>query len=307
MRPIQILLNNLLYDFSQSTIPADNVDQEYIEKPKRWDISFIKRFMVFLGPISSIFDFLTFFIMLIFFKATEPLFQTAWFLESLSTQTLVIFVIRTKKSPFYKSKPSRLLLLSSITIVTFALILPFTPVGALFKFVAPPYMFFFVLAGLIAAYLMLVEVVKRWFYKRYAYRLEQVLIPPRKIGLYFSKTARLIQNMVAIICLRFESEISIDSLVENLTDNLGYPLDAEQIFHNLNHLRRAGLITINWREKTVKREKAMKEYVMKHVTTDFWPKISEDWRRISAFIQTKYGKVNQEFQEILEREIHLRT
>ncbi|MGB9854694.1 MAG: magnesium-translocating P-type ATPase, partial [Candidatus Bathyarchaeales archaeon] len=307
MLPTQILLNNLLYDFSQSTIPTDNVDQEYIEKPKRWDTSFIKRFMVFLGPISSIFDFLTFFIMLIFFNATEPLFQTAWFIESLSTQTLVIFVIRTKKSPFYKSKSSRLLLLSSIAIVTFALILPFTPLGAIFKFVAPPYTFFFVLAGLIAAYLVLVEAVKKWFYKRYSYRLEQVLIPPRKIGLYLSKTARLIQNMVAIICLRFESEISIDSLVENLADNLSYPIDAEQIFHNLNHLRRAGLITINWREKTVKREKAIKDYVMKHVVSDLWPRISEDWRRISAYIQAKYGNANQEFQELLEREILLRT
>jgi Mg2+-importing ATPase len=307
MLPTQILLNNLLYDFSQSTIPADNVDQEYIEKPKRLDISFIKRFMVFLGPISSIFDFLTFFIMLLFFNATEPLFQTAWFIESLSTQTLVIFVIRTKKSPFYKSKPSRLLLFSSIAIVAFALILPFTPLGVLFKFVAPPYTFFFVLAVLIGSYLMLVEVVKRWFYKRYAYRLEQVLIPPRKIGLYLSKTARLIQNMIAVICLRFESEISIDHLIEDLTNSLGYPLEAEQVFHNLNHLRRAGLITINWREKTVRREKAMKEYVMKHVTSDLWPKISEDWRRINAYIQAKYGKVNQEFQELLEREIRLRT
>ncbi len=307
MLPTQILLNNLLYDFSQSTIPTDNVDQEYIEKPKRWDIFFIKRFMVFLGPISSIFDFLTFFIMLIFFNAKEPLFQTAWFIESLSTQTLVIFVIRTKKSPFYKSKPSKLLLFSSIAIVAFALILPFTPLRTLFKFVTPPYAFFLVLAGLIGSYLVLVEVVKKWFYKRYAYRLEQVLIPPRKIGIYLSKTTRLIQNMIAVICLRFESEISIDSLIEDLTNSLGYPLEAEQVFHNLNHLRRGGLVTINWREKTVKREKAVKEYVTKHVTSDLWPKVSEDWRRISAFIQAKYGKVNREFQELLEREIYLRT
>jgi Mg2+-importing ATPase len=307
MLPTQILLNNLLYDLSQSTIPTDNVDQEYIEKPKRWDISFIKRFMIFLGPISSIFDFLTFFIMLLFFNATEPLFQTAWFLESLSTQTLVIFAIRTKKSPFYKSKPSRLLLLNSIVIVAFALILPFTPLGALFRFVAPPYTFLIVLAGLIGAYLMLVEIVKKWFYRRYAYRLEQILIPPRKIGLYLSKTAKLIQHMVAMICLRFENEISIDSLTEDLKNSLGYTLDAEQIFHNLNHLRRAGLISINWREKTIKREKAMKDYVVKHVTSSFWPRISEDWRRISATIQAKYKKVNQEYQELLNREFYLRA
>jgi len=299
MSATQILLNNLLYDLSQSTIPTDEVDQEYIEKPKRWDMFFIRRFMIFLGPISSIFDFLTFFIMLLVFNATEPLFQTAWFIESLSTQTLVIFVIRTRKSPFYKSKPSRPLLLSSIAIVAFALILPFTPLGAIFKFVEPPYTFFIVLAVLIGAYLALVEVVKSWFYGRYAYRLEQALIPPRKIGLYLSKTARLVQDMVAIICLRFESEISLDSLLEDLRNVIGYPLDLEQAFHNLQHLRRAGLITINWRERTIKREKSLKEYVEKHVSSDFWPKISEDWRRIGFLIRTKYGRVNPEHEALL--------
>jgi len=180
MLPIQILLNNLLYDLSQSTIPTDNVDSEYIEKPKRWDISFIRKFMMFLGPISSIFDFLTFFIMLFVFNATEPLFQTAWFIESLSTQTFILFVIRTRKTPFYKSRPSRLLLFSSLSIVGVALIIPLTPLGALFRFVEPPFTFFIILAGLIGAYMMLVEIVKKWFYKRYAYRLEQVLVPQKK-------------------------------------------------------------------------------------------------------------------------------
>jgi Mg2+-importing ATPase len=175
MLPIQILLNNLLYDLSQSTIPTDKVDQEYIEKPKRWDISFIRKFMIFLGPISSIFDFLTFFIMLLVFNATEPLFQTAWFLESLSTQTLVIFVVRTRKTPFYKSKPSRLLLLSSLSVLAVAFIMPLTPLGELFRFVEPPFAFFIILAGLIGVYLTLVEIVKKWFYKRYSYRLERVL------------------------------------------------------------------------------------------------------------------------------------
>jgi len=173
MRPIQILLNNLLYDLSQSTIPTDNVDEEYLEKPKRWDISFIRRYMVALGPISSIFDFLTFFIMLLIFNATEPLFQTAWFMESLFTQTLIIFVIRTRRTPFYKSKPGKLLLLSSLGALAGALILPYTPLGALFSFVEPPALFFVILAGLVTVYLLMVEAVKKWFYRRYSYRLEQ--------------------------------------------------------------------------------------------------------------------------------------
>jgi Mg2+-importing ATPase len=174
MLPIQILLNNLLYDLSEATIPTDNVDPEYIEKPKKLDISYIRRFMIILGPISSIFDFLTFFVMLFVFKTDVQLFQTAWFIESLCTQTLVIFIIRTRRTPFYKSKPSKPLLLSSLSIVGLALLIPFIPhLGALFEFEAPPLSFYIVLAGLIGAYLALVEIIKKMFYKRYAHLLEQ--------------------------------------------------------------------------------------------------------------------------------------
>jgi Mg2+-importing ATPase len=300
MLPIQIFLNNLLYDFSQTTITTDNVDQEYVEKPKRWDISFIRKFMIFLGPVSSIFDFLTFFIMLLVFQANEPLFQTAWFLESLCTQTLVIFVIRTRRTPFYKSKPSKLLLLSSLSIVGFALILPFTPVAELFHFAKPPFTFFLVLAGLIGAYLVLTETVKKWFYNRYAYRLEQVLIPKRRVGLYLSKTGRLVQDMVAIICLRPEDEISIDSLIDDLMRSVSYPLDIDQVYRSIQHLRRARLVSVNWHQRTIKRETPLKEYVKKQVmANELWPKISEDWRKICDNIQDKYNKVNPEYQSLL--------
>ena len=300
MLPIQILLNNMLYDFSQSAITTDSVDVEYVEKPKRWDISFIRNFMIFLGPVSSIFDFLTFFIMLLVFSASEPLFQTAWFIESLCTQTLVIFVIRTRRTPFYKSKTGRLLLLSSLSIVGFALVLPFTPLGDLFHFVRPPLAFFLVLAVLIGAYLALAEAVKRWFYKRYAYRLEQVLIPKKRAGLYLSKTARLMQDMVAVICLRFEDEISIDSLLDDLKGSVSYHLDQELFSHNLQHLRRAGLISFDWRRRIIKREKPMKDYVTKQVmTSELWPRIAGDWQKISDTIQSKHNKVNMEYQNIL--------
>jgi len=177
MLPIQILLNNLLYDFSELAIPTDNVDPEYLSKPKRWDILFIRRFMIYIGPISSIFDFLTFFIMLLVFHATASLFQTAWFLESLASQTLVIFIIRTRKIPFYKSRPSRLLSLSTLGIVAFAMIIPFTPIGKLFQFEEPPFRFFVILAGLLIFYLVLVELVKRWFYRHYSYGYDTVSRP----------------------------------------------------------------------------------------------------------------------------------
>jgi Mg2+-importing ATPase len=177
MLPIQILLNNLLYDFSEIAIPTDNVDPEYIKKPKRLDISYIRNFMIFFGPISSIFDFLTFFIMLQLFRGFSPfesLFQTAWFIESLCTQTLVIFAIRTRRSPFYKSKPSMTLLLASLSVVTVAIILPFIPIlNDWFSFTRPPFAFFVFLVGFVAAYLFMVEILKRWFYRRFANRLDQ--------------------------------------------------------------------------------------------------------------------------------------
>ena len=177
MTAIQILLNNLLYDLSEATIPTDNVDDEYIQKPKKLDISYIRRFMVTMGPVSSIFDFITFFLLLVVFKATIPVFQTAWFIESLLTQTLVVFVLRTRKTPFWKSKPGKYLVISCLTVIAVALALPYTPLGAIFNFTPPPATFYLVLAGLILAYLFLVEVVKKWFLKRYAYRLEQIFAP----------------------------------------------------------------------------------------------------------------------------------
>jgi Mg2+-importing ATPase len=167
MLPIQILLNNLLYDVSQSTIPTDNVDAEYVEKPKKLNVSYIRKFMIVFGPISSLFDFLTFLVMLYIFNANAPLFQTAWFIESLATQTLIIFVIRTNKTPFWKSKPSRLLLLSTVGVVGVNLILPFTPIGKLFGLVEPPLLFYVALAILVISYLLCVEFVKKLFYKRY--------------------------------------------------------------------------------------------------------------------------------------------
>ncbi|MCX8153000.1 MAG: magnesium-translocating P-type ATPase [Candidatus Bathyarchaeota archaeon] len=301
MLPIQILLNNLLYDFSQSAITTDNVDADYVEKPKRWDIHFIRNFMIFLGPISSIFDFLTFFIMLLIFKATEPLFQTAWFIESLCTQTLVIFVIRTRSSPFYKSKPSKLLLLSSMSIMGFALVIPFTPLGNLFHFVAPPPAFFLALAVLVGVYLLLAEGTKKWFYKRYGYRLEQVLIPKRTTSIYVSATARLMQDMVAVICLRAEEENSVDSILDDLKGSVNYPIDLELFVHNIQNLRRVGLISVNLRKRTIKREKSIRDYVMQQVmNSKVWPRVVDDWRRIGNTILKRHGKLNTEYQGFLE-------
>jgi Mg2+-importing ATPase len=172
MLPTQILLNNLLYDLSQTTITTDHVDESYVEKPKKMNIRFIRRFMIWFGPISSLFDFLTFFIMMWVFSASQGLFQTGWFLESLTTQTLVVFIIRTQLVPFWRSRPSKYLVATCLAILIFAFALPYTPIGALFGFTPPPLIFYPLLAALVFTYLAMVEGVKLLFYRRYIHLLE---------------------------------------------------------------------------------------------------------------------------------------
>ncbi|MCX7706282.1 MAG: HAD-IC family P-type ATPase [bacterium] len=169
MLPIQILLNNFLYDLSQIAIPADDVDNEYLLRARPWNVEYIKKFMVIIGSVSSVFDFLTFGVLLFIFKASESLFHTGWFLESLCTQTLVIHIIRTGKIPFVESKPAQLLVFTSIYIVTLGIVIPFTPLGKHFGFVQPPLGYFFVLILIVATYLFMVQMVKQWFIKKFGY------------------------------------------------------------------------------------------------------------------------------------------
>lgn len=169
MLPIQVLLNNFLYDVSQVAIPTDELDEEYVLKARPWNIDYIRKFILILGPISSIFDFITFGVLLWIFHAQQPLFNTGWFMESLCTQTLVIHIIRTGKIPFIQSVPSQFLIFTSIYIVTIGMILPYTPWGGYFKFIMPPAMFFVALVLILAAYLALMQFVKTWFIKKYGY------------------------------------------------------------------------------------------------------------------------------------------
>lgn len=166
MLPTQILLNNFLYDLSQVTIPTDNVDATYIEKPHRWNISLIRDFMIFIGPISSVFDFLTFWVMLAIFHASETLFHTGWFVESLATQTLVLFIIRTGGNPL-GSRPSRPLTVTTLLIVLLGMLLPFSPLAPALGFTPLPLLYFLFLVFAIAVYLLLVEIVKRWLMRRF--------------------------------------------------------------------------------------------------------------------------------------------
>jgi Mg2+-importing ATPase len=168
MLPTQILLNNFLYDTSQVAVPGDNVDPALLHKPKRWQIGFIRQFMTIIGPISSIYDFLTFGVLLWFFHASTnaPLFRTGWFVESLATQTLVVFVIRTAGNPF-SSRPSGRLLMSVVAITIVGAVLPYTPLGPLLGFTPLPASLLAAIALLALTYLCLVQVVKTWFYRRH--------------------------------------------------------------------------------------------------------------------------------------------
>ena len=167
MLPLQILLNNFLYDLSEIPIPLDSVDAEYLNRPRHWDIGFIRNFMVVVGPVSSLFDFLTFFVMRHILHANEALFHTGWFIESLATQVLVIFIIRTRRNPL-RSRPSPWLMVTSLAVVAVAIVLPVTPVGVHLGFVPPPPAFFLILAGMVAVYLLAVEGVKQWFYQHFS-------------------------------------------------------------------------------------------------------------------------------------------
>jgi Mg2+-importing ATPase len=161
--PVQILLNNLLYDISEIAIPLDRVDEAELRRPRVWDMAQLRRFMLVFGPISSLFDLLTFGVLIVLLNADAAMFRTGWFIESLATQLLVIFVIRTRR-PFTASRPHPLLAAMSLAMVAVAFVLPFTPAGRLVGFVAPPLPYLALLALLVVLYLLLAEYGKHWFF-----------------------------------------------------------------------------------------------------------------------------------------------
>jgi len=169
MLPVQILANNMLYDFSQMTIPTDKVDEDHLSKPKKWNFKNIKRFILFFGPISSLFDYATFFVMLYVFHAwgNPALFHTGWFVESLLTQTLIVHIIRTSKIPFFQSWASWPLIISTICVISVGIYLPFSPFAGALKFLPlPPLYFVLLFIGLIL-YFLITQFLKMYFIKKY--------------------------------------------------------------------------------------------------------------------------------------------
>jgi Mg2+-importing ATPase len=167
MLPTQILLNNVLYDLSEIAIPLDRVDDAELQRPQPWDMAFVRNFMWMLGPVSSLFDLATFYVLLVVLAADEPLFRTGWFVESLATQVLVIFVIRTRGSPL-ASRPHPALNAGALAVVAVAFALPYTALGRAFGMQPPPVAFYAILAAMVPAYLLLAEAAKRVFYAHLA-------------------------------------------------------------------------------------------------------------------------------------------
>jgi len=168
MLPGQVLVNNFLYDTSQLSLPTDTVDNDEIRRPSTWSLPFIRKYMLTFGPVSSVFDFLTFAVLYWGFRVAESQFQTGWFIESIATQIFVIYVIRTKKIPFLQSRPSRLLLANTLLIVAVAWALPFTPLGGMLGFSPLPLAVVATLFIIVCACLALAEIVKRFFYRMIA-------------------------------------------------------------------------------------------------------------------------------------------
>lgn len=165
----QILFMNLLYDVSNMALPTDKVDDEYVKKPKRWDMNFVRKYTLFFGPFSSLYDFLTFGIMIFIFgaatQATAPVFQAGWFVESFWTEVLIMFVIRTRRIPFFTSRPGKWLVILTLSCVAFGTILPFTVLGGIMGFAPLPPEYWLLLVLMVATYLVLVDAGKVFFYK----------------------------------------------------------------------------------------------------------------------------------------------
>jgi len=163
--PKQILLTNLMTDFPEMTIATDHVDRELLDKPRRWNISFIRKFMFTFGLVSSVFDYLTFGVLLFILHATPDQFRTGWFMESVISASIIVLVIRSRR-PFFKSRPGKPLLIATLVIVLATLIFPYTPIGPIFGFVPLPVSFLIMMGLIVIFYILMAEFVKKVFYQK---------------------------------------------------------------------------------------------------------------------------------------------
>jgi len=171
MKPIHLLVQNLLYDISQISIPWDRMDDEYLRQPRKWEAGGIARFMIFIGPISSIFDITTYFVLWYVFSANTPerapIFWSGWFIEGLLSQTLIVHMIRTQKIPFFQSTASTPVMLLTLAIMAIGVYIPFSPLGASIALAPLPGRYFLWLTVTLLSYCGLIQVVKRWYMSKF--------------------------------------------------------------------------------------------------------------------------------------------
>jgi len=171
MLSVQLLVQNLLYDISQISIPWDEVDHEYLRQPRKWEANGIVRFMLFIGPLSSIFDVITFLVLWYVLKANSPeqadFFRSGWFVQGLLSQTLIVHMIRTKKIPFFQSRAANPVILLTLLVMAIGILIPFTSLGASLGLVPLPMIYFACLAGILTGYCILLQLVKVWYIRKF--------------------------------------------------------------------------------------------------------------------------------------------
>jgi Mg2+-importing ATPase len=289
LQPSQLILANFLTDTPVIAVSTDTVEKEDLIRPRRWDIKQIFRLGGLLGLVSAVFDVILILLLFYVVGADQILFRTALFVEIVLSEVLVLFVIRTEKFFLRGTRPSKQLVWASIgaVLITFALI--YLPITSLFEFTPLPLSLLGITIVIVLGYTFATEVVKLAYFKK--------LIMPKLFPV--QPVQHRLLDIVAVICLRAESEISLDSLFDDLAKTIKYPLKPQQVLSHLHHLRRGGLISINWRERTVRRENAMKDYVMKQVNSESWHEIAKSWRKIRSNLMAQYNQVNPEYESIL--------
>jgi Mg2+-importing ATPase len=289
LHPSQLILANFLTDTPVIAVSTDNVEKEDLIRPRRWNIRQIFRLGGLLGLVSAVFDVILIYVLFFVIGAGPVLFRTVLFAEVVLSEILVLFVIRTEKFFLRGTRPSKQLALASIgaTAVTFAIL--YLPITSLFEFtpISLPLLGFTLV--IVLGYTFATEVVKLAYFKK-------LIIP--KIFTVPPVQLRLL-DIVAIICLRTESEISIESLLDDLAKTMKHPLKPQQVLNYLHHLRRGGLISINWQERTIRREKALNDYVMKQVDSESWPETVKNWRKIRSNLKSRHNQVNPEYERLL--------
>ncbi len=291
LQPSQLILANFMTDTPVMSVSTDNVEKEELIRPRRWDINYIFKFGGLLGLVSAIFDIILILLLLSASGVNEILFRTALFMEIVFSEVFVLFIIRTDKFFLKSEPPSKQLLGASALAIFLTSVLIYLPINRFFELTTLPLNLLGIVILVTMGYVGATEIVKLAYFKK--------LVRPRTKPTVTAHTRLL--DIVAVVCLRFENEITVDSLLDDLSSSVAYTLDPKRVIQNLYHLRRASLVKIDWRRGIIRRDEPIKAYVMKHATSKSWQETAKNWRRTMQVIQSKYGRVNPEYNILFSR------